>query len=318
MPTQEITVEQAAKNVYNVSHSALHVVSGVYKGMLATSKYIDTKMDNTFGRLSGISYYAKTLHAVIGGLKDVQTKHVAEILLDGDKNFKDKVKHSVKHVKENFSHESTVGAGMFFLKEAVIIAPLALGVSALVGLMAPAAATTAGIVAGVGLMKAAKYYLATHAGHKLETTMAEKIKAGMKFLTGFRKAAKGKDPEMNQVVEIADKMEAAAHAHGHGREHGVGHQHHHKLGHTLKQDLVALIRVDKYPKELATYVKTIAMDCVSLYNKVTGQSPVVKQELKAAGQHSDVGAPTPGPGARQEEPHKPSETKKPKASTPKM
>jgi hypothetical protein len=283
MASKKITPEQAAAHVYAISLTALEVASGAYKSALSVSSYIERKTDNTIGRLSGVAYYAKTIHAVIGGFKDVGKEKLSDILLDGKLNFKEKIKASVKHAHDNFSHQSTVGMAMLLGKEALVIAPIAIGISALVGLMAPAAAMTAGLVAGVGLMQGATYFLATHAGHKLETTMADKIKAGMQFITGFRRAAKGEDKEYAQVNEIAAKMEAAAaaeHRQAPAEPHG-DHHHHHKLSATLKQDLIALARVDKYPAELAKYVKDIAKDCMSLFNKTAERSPAVTHEAKA-------------------------------------
>jgi hypothetical protein len=288
MATKKITPEQAAVHVYNVSHSVLEKVSGVYKNVLAASRYLDEKSDHALGRLSGVAYYAKTLHAVIGGLKDVKKEKLSNILLDGKLDFKGKVKETAKYAHENFSHQATVAATVFLGKGVLLIAPIVLGVTGLVAAAGPAVIATAGLVAGAALTQAATYFLSTHAGHKLETKMAEQVKAGMQFLTGFRRAAKGEDKEFKQMHEIAVKMEEAARAqaqwapHAPGERDGRGRVHrHHGFKDTLKQDLIALARVDKYPAELGKFVKDIAKDCVSLFNKVAGTSLAVGHEAKS-------------------------------------
>ncbi len=325
-----MTLEESNECVTNARLGALHAVSGVYKQMLAGSKWLESKTDNTIGRLTTLSYTTKSISALLGMMKDVKTQHITEILTDGSKSFKQKVMDTVGHVRQNFSHETTVAFGMGFVKHG-IEAGVVLGVGALAALMAPAAmAVTVGGIAGGAAVWATKYYLSTHAGHHIEGKIASGIKnvqeaavsvakgQNKSFLQGVRMAAKGKDPDMNSVVKLAEEI--GVHGHGHGHDHGHGH---HKFAHTVKGDIKNLVNVKHAHQGASKFVQTVVADgkaavaqfnalkdyCVSFYNKVTGPKEAApKQEIKVEGAKAETPA--------EEKPQ--ATSKKPKATAPSM
>ena len=269
MTTVKITPNQAAVNVYD---HVQKVASGLYKPSLAVSKYIDQKTDNTFGRvllpvLTALatggtvvqsSYDVKSIKAMAGVFEKVSIKELSEIWKDPERSVAGKIIKSVGHFQKNTSNEALVAGALYFGKEAVITT----GVVALIAATAPGAAVAAGFVAaGVGLKYAVSYFLASQAGHKFETAMADKITAGMRILTGCRRALKGEDKAPQQMHEIAMNLKEADKALGHGA-------HHESFGSTAKKDLTATVRVDKIPAAVVKSLSVIANDCLSLFKGV--------------------------------------------------
>jgi hypothetical protein len=309
MASRKISVDDLSVHAYDMSANAVHLSAKIHNAIQKTADYIVEKTDNAVGRLSGISYYAKTFSAMVGGVKDIDPHVIAETLRDDKLSLKQKAILCADHFNDKFNHESVVGAAMFFGK-ALVLAPIAGGVVALAGAAAPGALAAAGAVAigaklaanssvehavehtVMGAMKkAACYFLSTHQGHHLEATMAEKIKKGYQEIVGVRRAAKGDDPEYGMLAKVAHKMEElghkieeqahkmhipvghGGHGHGHDQDHGHGghgHDAHGHAGHTLWQDIKTVFSVHKYPEELKSFFSGIVKDCVSAYNQMTG------------------------------------------------
>lgn len=249
MGSYQITPEEAAADAYDVSIKSLAVSASVYQKVMTAMDYLSDKTDNALGRFSGLSYNINSYKAMVECVKGVETKAISDILTDPDRSFKDKIRDAAHHVSDKFTHESTVAAGFFFGKGAVV-EPVAFGVGAAVALMTPISHAVAGYAAYKGIKMAACYFLSTHHGHHLECKIAEKIKEGCRFLRGAHRAASGADPEFEQTGEMAAQLDqhvAHHHKHDHGKHH---HHHHHHVKHTLKEDLKSLGSVFIKPKAL--------------------------------------------------------------------
>lgn len=289
MNSKKITPEEAAATAYDVSIKSLDVSSRVYQKVMGAMDYLAEKTDNPLGRFSGMSYNVNSYKAMIECVKGVETKIVASIMQHPEKSFKEKVRDVAQHVSDKFTHESTVAAGFFFGKSAVV-SPIAIGVGLAVAAVSPASAAVAGYCAYKGIKMAATYFLSTHHGHHVECQIAEKIKQGCRFLRGMHRANSGADPEYGQAAELAQDLQEiaehrahAAHGHNHKDDHSHHHahrHHHHHVKHTLKEDLKA---VQKALGSAFTKPKTLARDVAAFdfkqemqkLNDVLGRSKVL-------------------------------------------
>lgn len=332
MSVTEVSTTEAVENINNSRIAALSAMSWVYKGLLKATSLGVAATENSLGRVTTLSYTTKSIHAKLGALKDVKVDHIAGIMLDDKKSFKEKLRESISHVRQNFSHETTVAFGMDFVKHGIGLA-VGIGVGTLLAVVAPAAmAVTVGAVASTSAVMATKYYLATHAGHGAESKIANGIhhmqEACVRFLKGTRNAVKGQDPEMNQVVAMADKMmEEHGHGHGHGHHgHGHGHGHHHeKFHHTLIQDLKNLIHPTHMKHSTSKFVQNMKAEGSGLKEHIKTQKNALLTQANDF--YSKINAPkvTPAQDMKKEgvtatvEDSKPQvASKKPQNNSPKM
>ncbi len=281
MKTQKISPNEAYKKIYDVTATAVHHTSKGYKATHAVTKFLaDTVTDNTLCRITGIKYYMNTIHAVVGMFKHSETEKIKDILKQPEMSMKQKIKEVGRHVGKNFSHEATVAAGVFFGKEALVVAPLAITVATVVGFFAPAAAATAGYVAAGGLTAGAMWFLGTHQGHAVEASAAEKISKAREYIKNMRGAAKGTIPEYKQMHDVSQAMHEAGMAHHrHSQQHHHGHHH---AGHTLKQDLKAMLHVHKYPQELANYTRKVVQCAKCMFKEDRGPHHIEAHQQQAA------------------------------------
>lgn len=294
MQTKKVSAKEAYTKIYDVSAKAVHHASKGYRGTHSATKFLsETLTDNTFCRITGIKYYMNTLHAVVGALKHVETEKIKEALTHPELSIKQKLKEVASHVSKNFSHEATVAAGVFFGKNALVIAPIALGIATAVGFFAPAAAATAGYVAAGAMTSGAMWFLGTHQGHDIEATAAEKISRAKTYIKNLRGAAKGTIPEYQQMHEVSQAMHEAGIAHQehlkktHSHHHKPGHHHGHgHAGHTFKQDIKSLLHVHKYPQELARYTKKVVEGSVALFKGHDTELHTAKEHSVSAGSKS--------------------------------
>jgi hypothetical protein len=252
VPAIEITPDEAALDIYDLSGDAFEMVADGYHSLTGVTNWMSEKADTAFGRLTGLAYHAKSIDAMFGAFEKVDTSHVVDIIKDPDRSLWDKVSDTSSYVADNFSYDS-LSAGLLYFGKAAAIGLFAACIAPVAGVAAAAVATT-------GLTAGAMYFLSTDAGHSMEAAAGDKIKAGIDFLRGVRRADSGEDPEYGQMAKIGEKM------HDIGKEMH-GHDAHHKsFGETLKHDVVAAISIHKYPGYIYDFMKDILGDSEKLHD----------------------------------------------------
>jgi hypothetical protein len=292
MSCEQITPEEADRNMESAVSRHLHRMSSVYKSGITGMEKLSQKSEHTIGRLTGVTYKIKTLEALVKGCQKTSVSAINEILHDDKLTFLQKANSVRKHIGQSFSRESLVAGSILATK-------VAIGTALMTASAAPAATMVSGYMVYKCVKSPIEYYLSTHAGHGFEAGIAQKgIKGIMKDI---RSILHGKKPEFEAMHELSEKLDHIVHGHSHGHAHG--HHHHEKISDTLKKDLHNIKSSFLHPIDTLTKViKGVGNDCVDLYRHMKGrkesgpelaaakEEPVLPREQKVrADKHMRLG-----------------------------